>query len=70
MIHHLAHVVKSPILILYVMESLAESGPTPCWDGDALKSLRYLVDRHRHFEYVNFPSLDYMPLIPYHYPYM
>ncbi|ORZ16603.1 hypothetical protein BCR42DRAFT_415426 [Absidia repens] len=53
LIHHLAHVVNSHVLILYIMESLAEANSTPCWSSEELKSLRYLVDRHRHFNVKN-----------------
>ncbi|KAI8096188.1 uncharacterized protein BX664DRAFT_323334 [Halteromyces radiatus] len=53
LIHHLAHVISSHILILYIMESLAETKYIACWGGEELKSLRYLVDRHRHFNTPN-----------------
>ncbi|CAO3587682.1 unnamed protein product [Absidia cylindrospora] len=53
LIHHLAHVVNSHVLILYIMESLAEADSTSCWSSEELKSLRYLVDRHRHFSVKN-----------------
>ncbi|KAI8988894.1 hypothetical protein BDB01DRAFT_719270 [Pilobolus umbonatus] len=49
MIHHLAHVVSSYAPILYTMEALAEASDVNAWGPDELKSLRYLVDRHRNF---------------------
>ncbi|KAI8074159.1 hypothetical protein BC940DRAFT_290184 [Gongronella butleri] len=50
MIHHLCHVTSSHILILYTMEGLAECDAHACWGPEELKSLRHLVDRHRHFD--------------------
>ncbi|CAO3617655.1 unnamed protein product [Cunninghamella echinulata] len=53
MIHRLAHVINSHIMILYIMEGLADCEPFLCWTKEELKSLRYLVDRHRHFNTPN-----------------
>ncbi|KAG0167145.1 Tar (HIV-1) RNA binding protein 1 [Apophysomyces sp. BC1034] len=53
LIHHLTHVIGSHVFILYLMESLTEMESIPAWGTDELKSLRYLVDRHRNFHYSN-----------------
>ncbi|ORX62740.1 hypothetical protein DM01DRAFT_1403192 [Hesseltinella vesiculosa] len=50
MIHHLAHVVTSHILIMYTLEGLAECDDCACWGTEELKSLRHLLDRHHRFE--------------------
>ncbi|EPB84910.1 hypothetical protein HMPREF1544_08345 [Mucor circinelloides 1006PhL] len=49
LIHHISHVVSSYVPILYTMEALAEAQPIDAWGPEELKSLRYLVDRHRNF---------------------
>ncbi|KAI8384828.1 uncharacterized protein BYT42DRAFT_563768 [Radiomyces spectabilis] len=51
-IHHSAHVVNSHVLILYILEALNNLEPVQAWRGEELKSLRYLVDRHRNFSTV------------------
>ncbi|KAF7728535.1 Tar (HIV-1) RNA binding protein 1 [Apophysomyces ossiformis] len=60
LIHHLTHVVGSYVFILYLMESLTEVEPVSAWGTDELKSLRYLVDRHRNFYYGNQKSKMYL----------
>ncbi|KAI9019565.1 hypothetical protein CLU79DRAFT_888618 [Phycomyces nitens] len=52
LIHHVAHVSGSHILILYIIEALTEIDPVYSWGSEELKALRYLVDRHRNFQIV------------------
>ncbi|KAI9494149.1 hypothetical protein BDB00DRAFT_928434 [Zychaea mexicana] len=52
LLHHIAHVVNGYVPILYIMEGIVDIDPIPAWGSDELRTLRYLVDRHRNFHLV------------------
>ncbi|KAI8138427.1 hypothetical protein BJV82DRAFT_631498 [Fennellomyces sp. T-0311] len=49
LLHHISHVVNGYVPILYIMEGIVEMDEIKAWGSDELRTLRYLVDRHRNF---------------------
>ncbi|KAI9275765.1 hypothetical protein BDA99DRAFT_195528 [Phascolomyces articulosus] len=49
LLHHIAHVVNGYVPILYIMEGIVDIDGLSAWGSDELRTMRYLVDRHRNF---------------------
>ncbi|KAG2223961.1 hypothetical protein INT45_013418, partial [Circinella minor] len=49
LLHHIAHVLNGYVPILYIVEGIVDISGLPAWGSDELRTMRFLVDRHRNF---------------------